>query len=248
MQNRKSWLALAVFFIGSACTLATAPAYVPVVGTGTRVLFVGNSYLYYNDIPGMVQSLADSAKGETLAIAVVAAADFALIDHWRNGSAPIALRGSDWKWVVLQQGPSSTDLNRDTLRLATKLFGDEITKAHGTAALFSAWPASDRAQDFPRAIESYGLAAKDVNGLLLPVAAAWVSASKRDPSIQLYADGLHPSIEGAYLSSLVLYAKLLNKDPRTAAISFRTRAGRVVTISAAVATQLKAAAAEATGF
>ncbi len=247
MRNRKILLALGVF-LSAACSLASVPTDVPVVGTGTRVLFIGNSYLSYNDIPGMVQSLADSAKGETLAIAVVAVPDYALIDHWQNGNARVAVRSGDWKWVVLQQGPSSAGLNRDTLRFATKLFADEILKANGKAALFSAWPTSDRPQDFPRAIESYTLAANDVNGILLPVAAAWVSATKRDPSIQLYADGLHPSNEGAYLSSLVIYARFLGKDPRGAATTFRTRAGRVVTINTAVATQLKAAAAEVTGF
>lgn len=244
----RSVLNIGMFLFGSGCSLSTAPAEVPVVGSGTRVLFIGNSYLFFNDIPGMLQSLADSAKGETFAIAVVAAPDFALIDHWQNGSARVALRGGEWKWVVLQQGPSSTTLNRDTLRFVTSLFAPEITKSHGTPALFSAWPTSDRAQDFDRAIESYTLAARDVNGLLLPVAAAWVAAARRNPSIQLYADGLHPSTEGAYLSSLVLYAKFLNKDPRTAVNVFRTRAGRIVTITPAVAADLKAAAAEASGF
>lgn len=248
MQNFKGLLALSVFLIGSACSLESVPTSIPVAGSGTRVLFIGNSYLSYNDIAGMVQSLADSAKGERIAVAVVAASDFALIDHWRNGSARVAIQAGEWKWVILQQGPSSVQLNRDTLRFATQLFNAEVVKVNGKTALFSSWPTSDRPQDFDRAIESYQLAAADVNGTLLPVAAAWVAARAIDPTIQLYADGLHPSTEGAYLSSLVLYAKLLGKDPRTAAGAFRTRSGRIVTINAAVATKLKAAAAQATGF
>lgn len=248
MRRKHIRAAFSAFAFVSACSLATAPDTVRVTGSGTRVLFVGNSYLYFNDIPGMVQSIADSAKGETLAIAVVTAPDFALIDHWQNGSARVAVRAGEWKWVVLQQGPSTTPLNRDTLRFAARLFADEIVKSRGTAAMFAAWPTSDRPQDFDRATESYTLAANDVNGIVLPVAAAWVSAARRDPSIQLYADRLHPSVEGAYLSSLVLYAKFLGKDPRGAVRVFRTRAGRTVTISAAAATHLRAAAAEATGF
>ncbi len=248
MPRRFMLAAMGVFALFSGCSLATAPATVPVSGSGTRVLFIGNSYLYFNDIPGMVQSLADSAKGETLAIAVVALPNYALIDHWNSGSARATVAAGQWKWVVLQQGPSTTQLNRDTLRLAASLFAGEIAKSKGTPAMFAAWPTSDRPQDFDRATESYTLAAGDVNGLLLPVAAAWVSASKRDPSIQLYADGLHPSVEGAYLSSLVLYAKLLGKDPRSAVTAFRTASGRLVVINPAVATHLKAAAAETTGF
>ena len=50
-------------------------------GSGRRVLFIGNSYLYAADIPGIVQALADSAGGDKLAVETVAAPDFALIDH-----------------------------------------------------------------------------------------------------------------------------------------------------------------------
>src|SRR6185436_2267043 len=89
---------------------------------GTRqALFIGNSYLYTQDIPGMVKALADSA-GEHIAVTTIAGPDMALIDHWNDGEAKRAIARGGWTWVILQQGPSSTDLNRDTLRLATKLF------------------------------------------------------------------------------------------------------------------------------
>lgn len=248
MRNRAASLALIISLLGVGCTLGSVPTDVPVLGTGTKVLFIGNSYLYFNDIPGMVQAIADSANGEEIAFAIIASPNLALIDHWKNGNARQTVRADDWTWVILQQGPSSVDLNRDTLRIAAKLFADEVAVVKGKTALFSAWPAADRAQDFDRAIESYALAAADVNGTLLPVAAAWVSTMKKNPSIQLYADGLHPSVEGAYLSSLVLYAKIIGKDPRSAVTTFRTSTGRLVVITPAVANVLKAAAAEVTGF
>ena len=40
--------------------------------------------------------------------------------------------------VVLQQGPSSVEVNRDTLRQATREFAVEIVRVHGKPALFSA--------------------------------------------------------------------------------------------------------------
>ena len=151
------------------------------------------------------------------------------------------------KWVVLQQGPSSVDVNRDTLRIATKLFGDEITRANARPALFSAWPTASRREDFPRAIESYTLAANDVSGLLLPVAAAWVAAWDTTPALALYADPLHPSVEGAYLSALVVYAQLLEKTPKGLPATLRLNSGRTLTIDPNMAALLQQAAAEATG-
>jgi hypothetical protein len=211
------------------------------------VLFVGNSYLYYNDIPGIVQALADSAKGEKLSIAVVAGADLALIDHWNEGTARGAIADGGMKWVVLQQGPSSVEVNRDTLRIATKLFGGEIARANARPALFSAWPTASRREDFPRAIESYTLAAADVGGLLLPVAAAWIAAWEKMPALALYADPLHPSVEGAYLSALVIYAQLLRQTPRGLPATLRLNSGRTLVIDPATAALLQQAAAEASG-
>jgi hypothetical protein len=130
----------------------------------------------------------------------------------------------------------------------TQLFATEIKKSGGTPALFSAWPTADRAVDFDRAIESYTLAANDVGGLLLPVAAAWQLAVQRDPTLKLYDDGIHPSLDGAYLSALVVYSRLLGKDPRGLPKTFKTRTGRLVVINPAIGTTLQSVAAEVSGY
>lgn len=221
-------------------------------GTGTPVLFIGNSLTYVNDLPGIVQSLADSAGGPALAVETVAFPDYALIDHWNEGVAAGHARGEiakgGWKFVVLQQGPSSVEVNRDTLRLAAKLFAQEMSKIGATPALLSAWPTIDRRQDFPRAIESYTLAASDVNGVLLPVAAAWVAAWQRDSTLALYSDGLHPSAAGSYLSALVIYAALQRHTPVGLPSRIRLRSGATMFVDPKVAAVLQAAAAEATGW
>jgi hypothetical protein len=215
------------------------------LGEGTPVLFIGNSYLYMADVPGIVQALADSAGGEKLAVATVAGADMALVDHWNDGTALRRIRAGGWRWVVLQQGPSSTEINRDSLRLTTGWFSREIRGVGGLPALFSAWPTATRRQDFPRAIQSYQLAAQDVSGLFLPVAAAWLDAWERDPSIELYADGLHPSAAGAYLAALVVYGRLLNRTPIGLPARVQLRSGRVLSLPQPAATLLQQAAATA---
>ena len=232
----------------SCSTSAIAPRDIRIDGEGRKVLFIGNSYLYTRDIPGIVQALADSAGGDKLAVATVAGPDMALVDHWNEGSARRAIALGGWEWVVLQQGPSSVEVNRDSLRLMSRFFAGEIAKVNARPALFSAWPTEARRQDFDRAIESYNLAAADVNGLFLPVASAWLAEWQREPSAALYADGLHPSDDGAYLSALVIYARLLGKTPKGLPPSLTLRSGMVLRIDPASATQLQASAAEVTGF
>jgi hypothetical protein len=216
-------------------------------GEGRLVMFIGNSYLYTQDIPGIVQALADSAGGDKLAVMSITGPDMALIDHWNAGWVQEEIARRPYEWVVLQQGPSSVAVNRDTLRLATKLFAEEMSRVgDATPALFSAWPSASRRQDFPGAIESYRLAAQDVGGIFLPIASAWTAAWDRQPTLQLYADGLHSSPTGAYLAALVIYATLLNKTPMGLPSSVVTHGGHHVTIDPATATMLQEVAASVT--
>ncbi|MGH7677096.1 MAG: hypothetical protein ACRENU_01440 [Gemmatimonadaceae bacterium] len=239
--RRLNSLGLSLALLG--CLSSTSPSP-PLIGEGRPVLFVGNSYLYWRDIPGIVQSMADSAGGDKLAVMSVVGPDMALIDHWNVGTVQEELGRHAFEWVVLQQGPSSVEVNRDTLRLAAKLFADEMAKVgNAKPALFSAWPGASRRQDFPRAIESYTLAASDVSGIFLPVASGWLAAWERDANLGLYSDALHPSTEGAYLSALVIYARLLNKSPVGLPSTLRLASGAVVTIAPAVAATLQQAAA-----
>lgn len=243
MRVLRTFPLAALFTLLAACLGGGTDPHL--IGEGRRVLFVGNSYLYFADIPGIVQALADSAGGDQLAVETVAGADLALIDHWNEGTARREIAEGGWEWVVLQQGPSSVEVNRDTLRLATQLFAPAIAKIQARPALFSAWPQEDRRQDFAHAIESYTLAATDVNGILLPIAAAWLAAWARDPNLRLYADGLHPSPQGAYLAALVIYSRLLGASPLGLPAVLELRSGSVISIAPQDAAVLQAAAAEA---
>jgi len=244
MRNRRL-LATALLLASASACLGQNLTEPQLIGEGRRVLFIGNSYLYTQDIPGIVQALADSAHGDRLAVETVAGPDMALIDHWNEGTSRREIAKGGWEWVVLQQGPSSVEVNRDTLRLATALFAERIAAVQATPALFSAWPSEVRRVDFARAIESYTLAAADVNGILLPVASAWLDAWARDGTLLLYADGLHASPEGAYLAALVIYSRLLGKSPAGLPASLKLRSGARITLSPAVAAVLQAAAVEA---
>ena len=209
---------------------------------GKTVLFIGNSLTYYNDLPVLVQGIADAAGGDSLVIAMVAGPDMALIDHWNKGEAQRKIGSGHWDYVVLQQGPSSTSINRDSLRTLTKMFAPLITNAGGKAVLFSAWPAADRRVDFPRAAESYRLAAEDVTGLYAPVAKAWVEAWNRDAGLQLYYDGLHANATGSYLAALAIYARIFGKSPIGLPATIRLRNGQSVSFSASLTKLLQESA------
>jgi len=220
-------------------------------GEPLRVLFIGNSLTYTNALPSMLRSLADSAGELPPEVSDVTAPDYSLEDHWNDGNALRAIRRGCFDVVALQQGPSALPESRVLLLEYTRRFGREIRGRDAEPALYSVWPSSSRSGDFAAAIESYRLAAAEVDGVLLPAAAAWRAALERDAAVPLYrADGLHPTVEGTYLAALVVFARLYGREPvgLPARLAYRDPAWRqqlTLDIPPALAAILQAAAAEA---
>lgn len=180
----------------------------------TRILFIGNSLTYANDVPGMVCALARST-GRKVICEMVAKPDFGLEEHWRDGEARKAIaRG--WDVVVLQQGPSALIESRRILIDYARRFDAEIKNAGSRTAFYMVWPSRQRRGDFPGVRQSYAAAAKAVGGILMPAGDAWLAAWKADENLPLYgADGFHPSPMGSYLAAMVIYRQLFGPVPAT---------------------------------
>ena len=173
-----------------------------------RVLFIGNSLTYTNDLPGMVAAIG-RADGRTITIEVVAKPDFSLEDHWQQGDARRAIARGGWTMVVLQQGPSALPESRRLLVDYAKRFAREIGQTGAGAALYMVWPSAARRGDFAAVSGSYAAAASAVGGVLMRAGDAWREAWRLDSKLPLYGpDGFHPSRLGSQLAALVVYERL----------------------------------------
>jgi hypothetical protein len=207
--------ALIILLALASCSGSNASVEPPTPAS-YRVLFIGNSLTYFNDLPGTVAQLA-SSRNVTIDVASVVQPNFALIDHVDGKSDALqAIDGANWNYVVLQQGPSSLPLSRDTLIIATRLLDPHIKAAGGRSALLMVWPESSRFAVFDDVRDSYRIAAEDVDGIFLPAGEAWRSAWAADPELLLYGpDGYHPSELGTYLAALVVYESVTGEDARS---------------------------------
>jgi hypothetical protein len=243
--RRALWAGCALALSGCVPQRAVIPR--PPTGPGLHILFVGNSLTYVNNLPAILEALADSAHEPLLETRMVAKPDYSLEDHWNDGDARAAILNGGWNTVVLQQGPSSLETSRTLLVAYARAFADPIRAVGARPALYQVWPTVDRAVDFPRANESYRIAAESVQGILFPVGEAWLAAQRIDRSIPLYAfDGLHPGAEGSYLAALVMYATLYGKSPAGLPASLRLRNGTSFVVASNAAAALQAAAAQVT--
>jgi hypothetical protein len=99
-----------------------------------RILFIGNSLTFVNDLPSRVAELA-STSALKVECEMVAFPDYSLADQWERGDALRAIRRGGWTFVVLQQGPSAMPESRVQLIDSTKRFDAEIRKVHARTAL-----------------------------------------------------------------------------------------------------------------
>ena len=177
-----------------------------------RVLFVGNSYLYHNDLPRQVQVLA-AERGMVVETVLLAEPDYSLSDHLSQRRLDPLLE-QPWDWVVLQQGPSALPESRRELARSARRIAQRLEHEPTRIALMSAWPAQRNAAMSSQAEASYRGAANAISACVLPVATAWRLMLQRPGAPDLYQpDRLHPTPAGSLLAAMVVTRGLLGTDP-----------------------------------
>ncbi len=177
----------------------------------TRVLFIGNSLTYVNDLPTMLTLLARLAGDERVQTASVAFPDFSLEEHWADGTARRFLASQSWEFVVMQQGSSALPASQVHLRSWAEQFAPLIRASNAVPVMYMVWPTVGRAGDFSGVLQSYRAAAAAIGGIFAPAGDAWTAYGELSA---LYSpDGLHPTRQGTYLAALVLLARVRGIQP-----------------------------------
>lgn len=190
------------------------PQVSPDLTADVRILFIGNSLTYVNDLPSVVKSLVTGAGLPNTQVASIAFPDFGLEQHWEEGRARAAASKDGWTHVVMQQGPSALETSRVNLLQWSATFADLIKEHGATPGMYMVWPSTERSFDFDRVSESYRLAAEAIGGQLYPAGDAWRAAWRRNPALALYGgDGFHPSTLGTYTAALTIVAVIYNRSP-----------------------------------
>lgn len=178
-----------------------------------RVLFVGNSLTYVNDLPGLVARIS-ATLGAPLETHALAHPDYGIEDHLAEGVLARLLARERWDVVVLQQGPSSLpESGANLTEFAAKAAA--LARANGACpAVYMVWAEASRPGSFDAVRDHYRAAADSAHAQFLPAGEAWRAAWRRDPSLPFYApDGLHPTPLGTYLAALTISAALTGRSP-----------------------------------
>jgi len=207
-------------------------------GFPQRVLFVGNSYFYYNNslrnhVRGLVEAAPNDAK---LKLAYKSATiGGASLDHhpieWLTEPGRIGVK-EPFEVVILagNSADALADATRQKFRDTVLKFDATIKSRGGKTALYMTpayMPPHKKvdAANFPKIQDMYQSVSQEIGADLIPVGAAFDESYRRKPDLRLHDDfdGSHPNVYGTYLAASVVYAKLYGVNPLGNAYDFRGR-------------------------
>ena len=179
-----------------------------------RVLFIGNSLTYRNDLPAQIQALVGASypRGRPLRYESVTPPGRTLKQQWDEGKAAPKIAQGGWDYVVLQEQSQIPFTDRNPMYQYARLFDQEIKKVGARTVLYMTFPLKNKFDDGDLLPEIYLTLGKELRAIVVPVDLAWHEAARRDRQIALYApDNAHPAPAGTYLAAccfaLTLWAR-----------------------------------------
>jgi hypothetical protein len=226
LERTRSLLLQPSLFLRAACLLGALSAGcgggggasgegspAPGVAADVTVLMMGNSHTSSARLPEQLAGLLRAGlPGRSVAVTV--APEWMFLDARADHGPSLALLGSrPWTGVVLQAQKYSTSGLYSYSTAGAESLVQASRRQQALPVLFPEWPR--RGVDETSRI--YGLhvgIAQQQPACVAPIGQAWDLALVRHPGLPLHQpDGNHATVQGAYLTALMLYASLTGGSP-----------------------------------
>ena len=222
-----------LFVLLQACVSGNKVTALEVTTAPEKVLFVGNSFTYYNDslhnhLGGLIRA-GDLFKPGKTRIRALLISGSALDEHRAGIAGLVKPEAFD---VVLMQDHSVGPINPESyevFRSATLDMSKLIRSRGAEPILWMTWPYAGRPEMTDQLFRAYSVVADEANVRMIPVGLAFERVNKTYPEINLYSKDVlkfnesgevqykkaikHPSLAGTYLSACVFYAFLYQNTP-----------------------------------
>jgi hypothetical protein len=190
----------------------------------TRVLFLGNSYTYVNDLPTTFARLAASG-GKQIEVGSVSNGGETLAEHDASADSVAKIKSAAWSYVVLQEQSQtpSTSSGEDLMFPAARDLAAKIEAIGAVPMFFMTWAHRDgwpeagmpNYESMQKSIDAaYLKIADELKVPVAPVGYTWYIVRHDHPDISLWIDdGSHPTSAGTYLAACVFYASIFRQSP-----------------------------------
>ena len=197
------------------------------------VLFIGNSYIYYNDLPIMLDDLANSL-GDDINFEQSTPGGETLEGHSTYPLTINKINQTNWDYVILQGQSQRSALSPAYVSTNVTPFAQQLVNmiesnsSCSEPIFFMTWGRKYGDQSYcafyppvctfdgmqARLRDSYLNYGFNNSATISPVGIAWKRAMNQNSTINLYRnDNSHPSERGTYLTACTFYATIFKKSP-----------------------------------
>ncbi len=182
-----------------------------------RVLLVGNSYIYYNNLAQMIGLITDSLNTKIICKkSTIGAAT--LGQHWnseRGLKTKKIIASNKFDIVVIQDNSMWPLEHKDSLLIYGQLFSNFIRANGAKPYLYNTWAREKTPQTQSSINAVYNELAALENAINVPVGSSFDLARKTIPTMNLFhPDGSHPSAVGTFLIALSFIKKITGTLPK----------------------------------
>lgn len=200
-----------------------------------RVLWIGNSYTFFNDLPAMVRDIA-ATRGIPVSNTEVLKGGERLKGHLENPRLHELLREGGWDYVVVQENSSlpaydTGFVSRETYPYAHAI--DSLAHAgspdvkvvfymtwghkYGNIRPKKGYPLCDTFEGMQERLKtSYLEMTYRDDARCAPAGMAWAAVRADRPDIILYnADTFHPALAGTYLNAVTIFTTMFPRHFQT---------------------------------
>ena len=227
-------VALALFIPQQALHAQTKPKHADLGQAPESVLWVGNSFFYYNNSMhnafGLLVASASSdsrVRGTSVTISgsgldwhdmdsLLRPDGLGRYSFGANNEIRFNKAGRQYDTAIMMdcsQCPVHPQLHaafHDTVRKHSQ----SLLRAGVRPVLFMSWAYKDKPEMTAQLAEQYTVAANANGALVIPAGLAFAKAIAKRADVELYAaDKRHPSPAGTYLGACTVYATLYRKSP-----------------------------------
>ena len=197
-----------------------------------KILFIGNSYTYYNDMPSLFLALAET-NGKVCDVKSITKGGRKLYqnlsgeDEMAKEIAALPQSGETYDACVLQENSTyaigHNDLFRDGVKGHVELLSPVVARFY----LYETWSRKEGSPTLEEngwttetMTEGIASAYREVGRVYgaetVPVGEIFYTCVQRHPEIELYhPDKSHPSYTGSALSAIVHYRAIFGEAPKT---------------------------------
>ncbi len=207
-----------------------------------KILFIGNSYTFFNNLPDMIRQMAESG-GMKLEVSSVTSGGKSLEWHYYNPETVQAVQREEWDYVVMQEFSTRPLDEPDRMYASGEALFNKTTSKKVRAALYLTWTRKFLPETQRAITSAYVELSRRINALIFPAGPAWQAVMEKNPDIELYdPDQSHPSVLGSYLTACVFCSSILGLNPEKLNSKIRLLPGAKLVIEPKIAAILQKSA------